>query len=42
MWTGLDRERLTPFEMWVLRRMEKISWEDRELTNKFFKKITKR
>jgi len=27
--TKADRERLEAFEMWVWRRMEKISWADK-------------
>jgi len=29
--TQTDRERLLAFEMWVCRRIEKISWMDRAM-----------
>jgi len=33
--TQIDRRRLEAFEMWIWRRIEKVSWLDKVTNNKF-------
>ena len=43
MWTltQTDRRRLEAFEMWIWRRMEKISWRDKITNEEILRRVNK-
>ena len=39
--TQTDRRRLEAFEMWIWRRMEKISWHDKITNEEILRRVNK-